>query len=207
MSTPGVEIVLFDLGGVLHSLKGVALMRELSGLDTDEEVWRRWLSCEWVRSFERGRCSAEEFAHGVVTEWELAIEPSEFIGTFVDWPESPFDGAEELVSEVKRQVMVGCLSNTNALHWSRVSGWPLLRHFDHTFLSFDVGMVKPDPEIFEHVANTVGTVPGHILFLDDNVVNVEGALAAGFQAAHVQGVDEARRALALTGLLIQTGER
>jgi FMN phosphatase YigB (HAD superfamily) len=33
------------------------------------------------------------------------------------------------------------------------------------------------------------------LFLDDNLLNVEGATAAGFRAAHVRGVDEARRSL------------
>ena len=57
-----IEIVLFDLGGVLIELDGVASMRELTGIESDDELWRRWLGCRWVRSYERGGCSADDFA-------------------------------------------------------------------------------------------------------------------------------------------------
>jgi hypothetical protein len=40
-----------------------------------------------------------------------------------------------------------------------------------------------------------------VLFLDDNVVNVDGAIAAGFPAVRVAGVSEARRALVAFGIL------
>ena len=40
-----------------------------------------------------------------------------------------------------------------------------------------------------------------VLFLDDNLVNVEGAREVGFVAVHVRGVDEARRALADAGVI------
>src|ERR1700683_947261 len=59
------ELVLFDLGGVLIAPGGVAPMRELSGLGSDEALWTRWLSCPWVRRFEAGQCTPEEFAAGV----------------------------------------------------------------------------------------------------------------------------------------------
>jgi hypothetical protein len=49
-----IDLVLFDLGGVLIELGGVAAMMELAGIDTDDELWLRWLSCRWVRTFERG---------------------------------------------------------------------------------------------------------------------------------------------------------
>jgi hypothetical protein len=66
-----VEMVLFDLGGVLADFGGVGPMRELADLDTDEEEWKRWLACRWVRAFERGSCAAEEFAVGLVSEWSF----------------------------------------------------------------------------------------------------------------------------------------
>src|SRR5271163_2913814 len=61
-----VELVLFDLGGVLLDPGGVAPMRELTGIASDEDLWARWLSCRWVRRFEAGHCTPEEFAAGVV---------------------------------------------------------------------------------------------------------------------------------------------
>ena len=90
----------------------------------------------------------------------------------------------------------GCLSNTNALHWQDNFGrWPILDAFDFRFLSFELGHVKPDKELFEHVARLLPSSPTRVLFLDDNAVNVDGAAAAGFTAVQVRGVDEARQAL------------
>ena len=203
MSDVGAEVVLFDLGGVLVEVAGVGAMRKLAGVDSDEELWRRWLSCDWVRAFERGQCSPEEFASGVVGDWQLDIDPREFLTAFAAWPTGPYEGAEDLVEEVAAiGAMLGCLSNTNSLHWdSQFARWPLLQRFDHYFLSFSLAMVKPDREIFDHVASTLDMEPGRVLFLDDNLMNVEGARAAGFQAAQARGVGEARRALTAAGLL------
>src|SRR5215469_14746281 len=94
-----VEIVLFDLGGVLLEVGGVAPMRELSGIDTDEELWARWLACRWVKLLEAGRCPPDEFAVGVVADWELPVTPEEFLATFGAWVNQPFPGALELVAE------------------------------------------------------------------------------------------------------------
>lgn len=132
MMTTRFELVLFDLGGVLIRLGGgVSAMQRLAGIGTAEEVWRRWLSCEWVRSFERGRCKPEEFARGVVSDWELSIGANEFLEHFRGWPEDLFDGARELLDELRGNVQVGCLSNTNSLHWSdhssRLESRPLFR--------------------------------------------------------------------------------
>ncbi len=197
-----VEIVLFDLGGVLLEVGGVAPMRELSGIDTDEELWARWLGCRWVRQLEAGRCTPEEFAAGVVTDWELPVTPAAFLATFGAWVNHPFPGAFELVAETGDAARVGCLSNTNAFQWDAHFGdLPLIDAFEFRFLSFELGAVKPDPAIFEAVASGLPASPGRVLFLDDNAVNVEAAAAYGFTARHVRGVGEARRALVETGVL------
>jgi glucose-1-phosphatase len=197
-----IEVVLFDLGGVLIELNGVAPMRELSGFDSDDELWRRWLGCRWVRSYERGECSPDEFAQGVVADWGLDVDPAEFLATFAQWPSGPFPGAEELVARVQQSVRVGCLSNTNASHCDdHFSRWPIFDAFDFRFLSYELGLLKPDREVFDRVAELVAVPAGRILFLDDNQPNVDGALDAGFAAAHVRGVAEAERALVGAGVL------
>ncbi|HVV77502.1 MAG TPA: HAD family phosphatase [Mycobacteriales bacterium] len=191
-----VQAVVFDLGGVLAEFSGVATMRELAGIDSDAELWRRWLECEWVRRFERGQCSPEDFADGMVGEWGLPMTGAEYLVTFGDWVQEPYDGAEELVVETSERVRVAMLSNMNAVHWDRaVSAWPLIKRFDHVFTSFQLGLIKPDAEVFEHVVAVLELAPEQVLFLDDNVINVEGALAAGLQAKQVRGVAEARAAV------------
>jgi putative hydrolase of the HAD superfamily len=197
-----IAIVLFDLGGVLIDFGGVDAMKELARIDDDELLWHRWLSCPWVRRFECGDCSNADFATGMVDEWELDVTPDDFLDQFESWLGGPLPGAEALVDEVRRTHPAGCLSNTNALHWDRnFVRWPILDAFDFRFLSFQLGIVKPDRALFERVAELLPVDPGRVLFLDDNLVNVEGAQSVGFLAARVRGVDEARRALVECSIL------
>jgi glucose-1-phosphatase len=197
-----VDFVLFDLGGVLIELGGVASLQELAGIVSDEEVWHRWLASPWVRRFEKGECSAVEFSIGVVSEWELAISPERFLEIFRDWPIGPFSGSQDLLLEVQHSVPIGCLSNTNSLHWEhQISQWPMLGGFDFQFLSFELGVVKPDAAIFQAVADQLPVSRDRVLFLDDVALNSDAARSFGFLAEQVRGVEEARRVLTNIGIL------
>ena len=202
MTADAIEVVLFDLGGVLVELNGVASLRELAGIESEDELWRRWLECQWVRSYERGECSPDEFAHGVVNDWQLTATPTAFLESFAAWPVGLYPGAEDLVRRVREHVPVGCLSNTNSGHWDEHFGtWPIKDAFDYRFLSFELGLLKPDRDLFDRVAQLVPAPPARVLFLDDNLLNVEGAIDAGFAAARVRGVAEAEQALVTAGVL------
>ena len=197
-----VDVVLFDLGGVLIQAGGVGPMQELCGIESEQELWARWLDCRWVQRLEAGRCSDEEFAAGVVADWQLPVSPDDFLAAFATWEGVPFDGASELVAETAGAVRVGCLSNTNALQWcAHYEPLPIARSFEFRFLSFELGLVKPDQAIFEAVAARLPAWPERVLFLDDNLVNVEGATAFGFRSRQVRGVDAARQALVDEGVL------
>ena len=201
MAAP-LDLVLFDLGGVLIELRGVTTMADLAGIDDESELWRRWLGCRWVRRFERGLCAPEEFALGVVEDWGLDVGPEQFLEIFSSWPVGPFVGAERLVRQTGSTIPVACLSNTNVLHWDdNVEHWPLTALFDHRFVSHRMGAVKPDVEAFTDVAAALSVSPDRVLLLDDNQVNVDGARAAGLRAELAVGTDGARRVLERTGLV------
>lgn len=203
-----VELVLFDLGGVLMEVGGIGAMRELTGMGSDEDVWRRWLTCRWVRRFESGGCSEAEFAAGLIADWQLDLSAAAFLDAFRAWPTGPLPGAEELVAQTRARVSTGCFSNMSSLHWhGHVAAWPLAGLFDHQFISFELGLLKPDVAAFAHVADRLKLPAGRILFLDDNILNVEGATAAGFQAVRAVGVDQARQRLVEAGLPIARGGR
>ncbi len=177
-------------------------MRDLARLDNDDELWRRWLTCRWVRDFERGYCSSVEFAQGVVDDWALDISPDDFLAAFESWPRGPYPGASVLVDLVRESVPVACLSNTNVLHWeSHFKKFLAILELDFTFLSFELGMVKPDREIFEEVSSRLPVSRDKVLFLDDNTLNVEAATASGLTARRTQGVAEAQHALTVAGVL------
>ena len=194
------EVVVFDLGGVLVRLGGVPVLRRLLGIEDDAEIWRLWLESPWVRRYERGRCGRDEFARGMTAEHRLPLSPEQFLDAFRDFPLGLYDGAAELVESVG--VRTACFSNTNELHWSHQRDAGRLRElFQHTFVSHEMGLVKPDRDAFEHVVEALGCAPEQILFLDDNAINVKGARAVGLDAHCTRGLEAARALLGTRGLL------
>jgi glucose-1-phosphatase len=196
-----IDVVLFDLGGVLIELGGVGELGRLVGEPSEDILWRRWLSCPWVRRFERGQCSPDEFSNGMVETWDLALSPETFLEVFTAWPKGFYPGARELVGSLQGRARTACLSNTNVLHTQlEWSGTSVVELFEDCFLSHEMGCVKPDREAFDHAVSGLGCAAGRILFLDDNVINVEAARSAGLCAEITRGPSEARRALAAYGL-------
>jgi putative hydrolase of the HAD superfamily len=196
------EVILFDLGGVVIELTGVAQMCAWTGIADDEELWRRWLMSPGVRSFETGRATAEEFAAAMCLEFGLPVGAAEFMAEFALWPSRVFPGAHELLGALASRHRLAALSNNNAVHWERISrDMGLGRYFSASFLSHEIGLLKPDRAVFEHVAEALGAPPGRILFLDDNRLNVEQAASVGMVAHRVAGVEQTAALLLELGLL------
>jgi HAD superfamily hydrolase (TIGR01509 family) len=196
------RLVLFDLGGVLIELGGVEHFGQLIGEHDEAEIWRTWLSSTWVRSYERGFCSREDFASGMREEHGLELAEHDFLELFLSWPRGLFPGAEELVASLAPGVGTACLSNTNELHWNEQQDAQVLhRLFETRFLSHELGLVKPDREIFDHVLSDLGLSGREVLFLDDNEINVDGAREVGLDAQVVKGVGAVRALLSERGLL------
>jgi HAD superfamily hydrolase (TIGR01509 family) len=196
-----VEAVLFDLGGVLVELQG-GFEFVLGESLTEEDAWEAWISSEWVRRFETGSCSPEEFAAGLVDSLSLPISPEEFLRRFESWPASFHPQAAALLDSLAGVVRLGCFSNTNVVHWERhLSRWPKMDLFEWKFLSFQLKAAKPDERAFAKVSELMGLPPAKVLFIDDVGRNVEGARRAGFLAFQAKGAAEARALLVEAGLL------
>jgi glucose-1-phosphatase len=201
-ATP-INVVLFDVGGVLVQLSGVAtVLGWVADRWTPGEVWRRWLHSPAVRAFETGRMDADTFAATLVAELELGVAPALFLESFSGWPTGLYPGAQELVARIPARYTRALLSNSNALHWPRViDDFGLGALFEHRFVSHLTGRIKPDRDAFEHVASSLGCHPASVFFLDDNLLNVEAARDAGMQAAVVDGVQGAETALRLARVI------
>jgi len=198
-----IDVVLFDLGGVLIELAGVAKMLEWApDLGSTEELWRRWLHSDAVRRFETGRIGRDEFAVALVDEFALPVPHGEFIEAFTWWPRAVFPGAMELLAQMRGRYRIASVSNTNEIHWERfANAWSLADAFHHNFPSHRVGKLKPDAEYFEHVLAELGVPAQRVLFIDDNTINVDAAARMGMHARRVEGVDGARAAFRELGLL------
>jgi HAD superfamily hydrolase (TIGR01509 family) len=95
------------------------------------------------------------------------------------------------ILELRKKYTVSLLSNTNHTHieWvrsllrrrDRIVGFEEL-YFDNVFYSHKINLRKPNLDIYNHVINELGATPAEAIFIDDSQVNIDGALAAGWQA-------------------------
>ncbi|WP_018416448.1 HAD family hydrolase [Teredinibacter turnerae] len=198
-----ISTILFDLGGVLLELDGLPIKD--SWVDNPipaEQNWLAWLQSPTVKGFETGQISEEEFVLGVVKEFNLKIDEQMFREAFINWPKSLFPGAAGLLEQLKPHYKLAFFSNTNRLHLPRLlHDLNLASYFNHTYASYEIGLFKPDVESFVYVANDMQVAPEHILFIDDNQVNIDGAIAAGMHGKRAVGLDDVRAVLAEFGLL------
>ena len=198
-----VDVILFDLGGVLVELAGVDQMIAWSrGISSHEELWRRWLESSAVRRFETGAIGRDDFAVAVIDEFGCAGGVDEFLAAFTWWPRSVFPGAFELLHSLRDRYRLASVSNTNEIHWDRFSNtWKLDSAFHHNFPSYLVGKLKPDAEYFEHVLQELDVPASTVLFIDDNAINVDAAARLGMLTRRGVGVEGARRAFVDLGLI------
>lgn len=73
---------------------------------------------------------------------------------------------------------------------------PFARYFERVFVSAEIGMIKPDPEIYRHVARELDIEPSAMVFVDNKAVNIEGAESIGVVGHVFTGVTELRAFLA-----------
>jgi len=196
------KVLLFDLGGVLVDWAGIGEVAKLTGGRMDIDAARRyWLGSTWVRGFETGKCSSADFCAGVVTDLGLPIAAEDFLRRFVSWDRGPLPGALELLDALRSRFTLACMSNNNPLHWERLKQPDIFgARFDHIFISYETGFMKPDSAAYEHVLASLECRPEEVLFFDDSPECVEGARAIGIRGYVVQGVQGVLQSLESEGI-------
>jgi len=200
-----VKTVIFDLGGVIVPFDfapAYQRMEAWSGL-TREEIRARLTGDGLAMRFERGELTPEEFREELNRRLGAAAAQDDFEEMWVSiFTPGRTLIAEELVASLAARYRVLLLSNTTATHYEWLEArTPHLRHMHGHVLSFEVGAAKPQPEIYAEAIRRSGCAPGECFFTDDVMAYVEGARAAGIDAAQFTGEEQLRRDLAARGIL------
>ena len=196
-----IDVLLFDLGGVLIHFAGFEELPALVPETVDpSSIRHRWIGSETVHIFERGDIGPEEFARRFIFEWGLELQPEFFLRKLAGWARDPYDGAISLLESLHGVFQIGCLSNSNVLHTAHHRE-AIGQHIDHQFFSNEIGLAKPDPEIFDFAIQGLGVPANRIAFFDDTAVNVEVAAQTGMQAHLVDGIAELELCLHQIGIL------
>jgi 2-haloacid dehalogenase len=101
-----------------------------------------------------------------------------------------------------RGVPVFALSNFGIDTYATAQGvYDFLNEFDVEFISGQMGVMKPDPAIYETLERETGVAPGALLFADDRPDNIAAAAARGWQTHLFEGPEGWAARLVEAGLL------
>jgi len=143
-----------------------------------------------------------EFAEGVIAELNLRITAEEFIPEFTSWDRGPLDGSIELLERLYGRYLLACLTNNNELHWPRLRDeFGFGKYFQRAFVSHELGLMKPDREVFQRVVEDLNLEPEEILFFDDNPECVDSARSVGLRGFVARGVADLEVILQREGIL------
>ena len=193
------DYLVLDIGGVLVDLGGMMKLQVWTGHDP-ERIKELWLGCDAVRKFESGRIGYMEFADSLITEFNLPLDAGQLEIEMKHWVSEFFTGAHELLEHLGKHYKLVCLCNTNELQWPVIRD-KLSSNFTHQFISHEIGMVKPDSEIYKHVTEQLGVASESLHYFDDSMPNVEAARAQGWKAFQVKGLEDLRSNLKTLGFL------
>lgn len=192
LGTP--RLVVFDVGGVLVRLDHGA--REAHLRPTPEGSLDLPALAATNRQFRLGEIGADTYIERTSRIYAVsrqAVEQAEaafLAGVFPDMA--------AYVRRLRQHVRVVCLSNTQILHWQAIlDHWLGPDVFDACYLSHEMGMEKPQADIYAELARREGVSGAEIVFIDDTPENIEAAKEAGWtdsilhvsEAATMQAID------------------
>jgi putative hydrolase of the HAD superfamily len=197
------KAILFDLGKVLIHFDFRIAYRALEKLCPypAAEIQRRLGTTDVVQRLETGQLEPREFVAETSHLLDLHLTFDEyrriFGGIFGDIliPETTLEA-------LARRYPLVLLSNTNALHFpvleEKYGG--LLRHFHHRVLSYEVGAVKPQVEIYHAAVKAAGCRAEECFYTDDIAVFVEAARTLGIDAVQFENCPQIEREMRARGI-------
>lgn len=197
-ATGSPKALIVDYGGVLTEPVADPFRRwaERAGVSYDEAqaLFLGWFAAtdSPIHALERGEITAAGFADEVagrirrIDGTALATDTLviEMFGDMFsgDGSENGLAGMGRVLAKAKLAgIRIGLLSNSWGLDYNR-KGWGDL--FDSVVISGEVGMRKPDPDIYRYAADRLGVAPAGCVFVDDMRSNVRGAVAVGMIGVH-----------------------
>lgn len=192
-----IKNIIFDLGAVIipidfeKTFDAFALLSKLP----KESVKKKYADSSFFVDFEKGLIGNFSFLQQLraLLEVDKTVTDQQLIDAWntllLPIPKERIARIQSLASKYR----LFLLSNTNPIHIHEVQRILytsaqvdcLERLFEHTWYSYDLGLIKPNTSIYEEVLKRKSLLPHETLFLDDNKDNIEGAARVGIQTVHV----------------------
>ncbi len=181
------EGFIFDYGGVLvfnQTDEDQSRLAEIAGLPKEtffEHYWSDRLD------YDKGILSADEYWHLLAESADASLTPQQVdqlieadSESWMHFDEVMWTWIDQLRAAGKRVAILSNMPRELGEHLKATTD--RFSIFDHVTLSYEVHSVKPEPAIYEHCLEGIGTTPEQTLFLDDKMPNVQGAELLGIRS-------------------------
>ena len=194
-----IRVVMFDLGNVLICFDHMIAARKIENYSDKDarQIYALFFSLPVTEQFDRGLIDEKSFFEGVKKLLNLnGLSRDEFYNIWnnIFW-ENP--GLKELIKEIKETYeKFLIISNVNKPHFEYIRDkFPIITEADGIILSYEIGVLKPDPRIYNAAVEKAGCLPSEIFYTDDREDLIEAAVKLGFKARLFQGISDIRRYL------------
>lgn len=184
-------VLLFDFGGVLVDLDRSRTIEAFERLGFDIEPYLgAYRQAGPFSLLEQGAITIHEFCNRLR---ELGVRPEvsdeEIVAAWASFLTGVPAERLELLLKIRQNYSVNLLSNTNEIHWHqatdeffRYRGLTVTDFFDQVFLSCELHLEKPAPELYRRCVEQLGVRAEEVIFFDDSEVNCQAARDCGLQA-------------------------
>ena len=186
-SNNSVKHIIFDLGGVIVDIdfnRAINAFIELGAEDFDA-FFNHASQVNLFDRMDRGEVSPKEFRDELRSITGLSVSDEQidkaWNAIIIGLPERRL----HLLKESGKNYKTYLLSNTNAIHMKTFTEMlkeefgskGIETYFDQSYLSFEIGMRKPEERIFKHVIKSNNLDVSETLFIDDSPQHIEAAAA------------------------------
>jgi len=181
-----IKVLLFDLGKVMVDFDHLRSAQRISDFcsKTPRQIYDLFFESGATIAFEAGKITPQDFYLQVKQMLDLKLSYDSFEPI---WNDIFFLSAKNravfgLVNALRANYKTAMLSNINILHYEYLKeNYPVFGAFDRIFLSFQMGLIKPDKEIYNLVIRDLGVSPQEIFYTDDRPELVESAKSLGLR--------------------------
>ena len=190
-----IKNIIFDWGGVITDLHFEVTRKAFieMGLEIFNDSTPHDPQNDLFVPFETGKISPAEFRERIKKETILPVTDEMIDHAWNSLLGNFFEDRLEILRKASQNFNTYLLSNTNAIHKEfyyrklqsefHINGLESL--FKKAYFSHELGLRKPDEDIFLHVLSDTGIRPEETVFIDDFIENIQTARKLGIQTIHL----------------------
>jgi HAD superfamily hydrolase (TIGR01509 family) len=198
-----IRHVVFDIGRVLVQLQPERLLGLLAAAGGRQQDLEAVTARIDLLAHETGRLDGDALLRQIAALVPQPLEAASLRAAWVAMLE-PDIAMLQLASRLRERYDVYLLTNVGDLHWQYLSQRLELERYAHGVIrSYEVGVMKPDPRIYQLTEQRFRLQPAATVFLDDRPENVAAAVSRGWHGIVHCAHDDSRAQLESLGLVTE----